>query len=36
MKYKKRVERLKARQAWWERQPKDYQAATTKPGSFNK
>lgn len=36
MKYKKRVARLKARQDWWEKQSKDYQNSTTKPGSFNK
>lgn len=32
MKYKKRVARLKARQDWWDKQPKDYQASTTRPG----
>lgn len=33
MKYKKKVEYLKSRQAWWDKQFKDYQAATTRPGS---
>lgn len=33
MKYKKQVKRLQARQAWWDKQGKDYQAATTRPGS---
>lgn len=32
MKYKKRV----ARQDWWDKQPKDYQASTTRPGSLKK
>ncbi len=36
MKYKKRIARLKNRQDWWDKQPKDYQAATTRPGSLNK
>lgn len=34
MKYKKRVARLKARR--WDKQPKDYQASTTRPGSLKK
>ena len=33
MKYKKKLEYLKARQDWWDRQGKDYQAANKKPGS---
>ena len=33
MKYKKKVERLKARQAWWDKQSKDYQASNKRPGS---
>lgn len=33
MKYKKKLARLKARQDWWDRQGKDYQAANKKPGS---
>lgn len=36
MKYKKRVARLKARQDRWDKQPKDYQASTTRPGSLKK
>lgn len=36
MKYKKRVARLKARQDWWDKQPKDYQASTARPGSLKK
>ena len=36
MKYKKRIARLKSRQEWWDKQSKDYQAATTRPGSLNK
>ena len=31
MKYKKKVAWLK--QAWWDKQGKDFQAATTRPGS---
>lgn len=33
MKYKKMVERLKNRQAWWDKQDKSYQNSTTRPGS---
>lgn len=36
MKYKKKLARLKARQDWWDRQSKDYQAANKKPGSIKK
>ena len=36
MKYKKRIENLRTRQAYWERQGKDYQAACNKPGSLKK
>lgn len=34
MKYKKKVAWLKAKQAWWDKQGKDFQAATTGPGSI--
>lgn len=34
MKYKKKLANLQAKQSWWDRQPKDYQAATTRPGSI--
>lgn len=33
MKYKKKLANLKAKQDWWDRQPKDFQASTTRPGS---
>ena len=33
MKYKKKVKWLKDKQAWWDKQGKDFQAATTRPGS---
>lgn len=33
MKYKKKLAYLQSRQAWCDKQPKDYQAATTRPGS---
>ena len=33
MKYKKQLKRLKTRQDWWDRQGKDFQRATTRPGS---
>lgn len=33
MKYKKQLKRLKARQDWWDKQGKDFQHATTRPGS---
>lgn len=36
MKYKKRIARLKARQEWWDKQSKNYQSSTTRPGSLNK
>lgn len=32
MKYKKKLAYLQSRQAWWDKQPRDYQA-TTRPGS---
>ena len=35
-KYKKRIENLRTRQAYWERQDKAYQAACKKPGSLKK
>lgn len=34
MKYKKRVAWLQAKQAWWDKQSKSFQAATTRPGSI--
>lgn len=34
MKYKKKVENLKRAQAWWDKQPESYKAATTRPGSI--
>lgn len=33
MKYKKKVAYLKARQAWFDKQDRDYQAANKRPGS---
>ena len=36
MKYKKKVERLKRKQSWWDKQSKDYQQSTTRPGSINR
>lgn len=33
MKQKNKEKYLKAKQEWWDRMPKDYQAATTRPGS---
>lgn len=35
MKYKKKVENLKRAQAWWDKQPERFKAATTRPGSIN-
>lgn len=34
MKYKKKKAYLIAKQAWWDKQDKDYQASTTRPGSI--
>lgn len=34
MKYKKKLEWLKNKQNWWDKQSKNYQAATTRPGSI--
>lgn len=34
MKYKKKVAWLKAKQEWWDKQIKTFQAATTRPGSI--
>lgn len=34
MKYKHKVEYLKAKQLWWERLPEREKNATTKPGSI--
>lgn len=33
MKYKKKKAYLMAKQAWWDKLPKNVQAATTRPGS---
>ncbi len=33
MKYKKKLAKLAAKQAWWDKQSRQYQAATTRPGS---
>lgn len=33
MKYKKMKAYLAAKQAWWDKQSKTFQAATTRPGS---
>ncbi len=35
MKYKKKVENLKHAQAQWDKQPANFQKATTRPGSVN-
>lgn len=34
MKYKKKVENLKCAQAWWDKQPEKFKAATPRPGSI--
>lgn len=34
MKYKKRVAWLQTKQKWWDSQSKEFQAATTRPGSI--
>lgn len=34
MKYKKKVENLKKAQAWWDKQPEQFKAATTRPGGI--
>lgn len=33
MKHKRKLEYLKQKQAWWERQSQSYKDSTTKPGS---
>lgn len=33
MKHKKRLEFLKQKQIWWDKQPQAYKNATTRPGS---
>lgn len=33
MKYKNKLKYLKAKQDWWDKMPRDYQTATTRPGS---
>lgn len=35
MKHKNKVKYLEAKQAWWSRQDRAYQASTTKPGSIH-
>lgn len=34
MKYRKKLENLKAAQAWWDRQDQRFKSATTRPGSI--
>ena len=34
MKHKRKLEYLKQKQAWWERQSQAYKDSTTKPGSI--
>lgn len=34
MKHKRKLEYLKQKQAWWERQSQSYKDSTTKPGSI--
>lgn len=34
MKYRKKVENLKAAQAWWDKLPQTVKDATTRPGSI--
>ena len=33
MKYKNKLENLKAAQIWWDKQPESYKRSTTRPGS---
>lgn len=33
MKYKKKVQRLRDRQAWWDKQSDSYKRASKRPGS---
>lgn len=33
MKYKKKLRNLELAKAWWDKQPANYQRATTRPGS---
>mgnify|MGYP006935991812 CR=1 FL=1 len=35
MKYKKKLDYLKAAQAWWDAQPEYYKQSTTRPGGIN-
>lgn len=35
MKYKKKVENLKRAQAWWDKQPEKFKAATTRQEVLN-
>ena len=34
MKYKKKLENLKAEQAWWDKQDNKFKDSTTRPGSI--
>ena len=34
MKYRKKLENLKAAQSWWDRQDQRFKSATTRPGSI--
>lgn len=35
MKYRKKVENLKAAQQWWDKQDQRFKDATTRPGGIN-
>jgi len=35
MKYKKKIENLKAAQNWWDSQSESYKRSTTRPGGVN-
>lgn len=34
MKYKKKVQWLKNKQVWWDKQPQSFKDSTTRPGSI--
>ena len=36
MKYKKKQQRLRGRQAWWDKQSDTFKRATTRPGSIKR
>lgn len=36
MKYKKKQQRLRDRQAWWDKQSDTFKRTTTRPGSIKK